>query len=143
MKRSYFAKICLRIVGQEYLESFEISVVGGWTDHCTDRGRKEVLQRVKEGRNILHTVQRRKGKWTGHILRWKCLLKHFIEGTMEGMGKRGRRRKQLLDDLKETRRYWKLRESTRSPSAENVLWKWVWTSRKTDCVIMMISRKTP
>jgi hypothetical protein len=27
-------------------------------------------------------------------------------------GRRGRRRKQLLDDLKEKRRYWKLKEET-------------------------------
>jgi len=90
-------------------------------DYWTDSGRKEVLQRVKEWRIILlHTIQRRKGKCTDHIVRWKYHLKHIIEGT----GRRGRRRKKLLDGLKETRRYWKLRESTRSPSAENVLWKW-------------------
>jgi len=30
---------------------------------------KEVLLRVKEERNILHTVIGGKAKWTGHILR--------------------------------------------------------------------------
>jgi len=39
--------------------------------------------------------------WIGHILRRNCLLKHVFEGTMEGrievIGRRGRRRKQLLD----------------------------------------------
>jgi hypothetical protein len=43
-----------------------------------------------------------------------CLLTHVIEGKLEGRievtGRRGRRRKQLLDDLKEMRRYWKLKE---------------------------------
>jgi hypothetical protein len=47
-------------------------------------------------------------------LRRNCLLKHVIEGTLEGRiemtGRRGRRRKQLLDDLKEKRRYWQLKE---------------------------------
>jgi hypothetical protein len=42
-----------------------------------------------------------------------CLLKHVVEGTIEGrievMGRRGRRRKQLLDDLRETRAYYKLK----------------------------------
>jgi hypothetical protein len=33
-----------------------------------------------------------------------------LEGRIEMTGRRGRRRKQLLDDLKEKRRYWKLRE---------------------------------
>jgi hypothetical protein len=48
--------------------------------------------------------------WIGHILRRNCLLKHVFEGKLEGRiemtGRRGRRRKQLLDDLKEKRRYW-------------------------------------
>jgi hypothetical protein len=75
---------------------------------------KQVLHRVKEDRNIVHTIKRRKANWIGHILRRNCLLKHVIEGKLEGRiemtGRRGRRRKQLLDDLKEKRRYWKLKE---------------------------------
>jgi hypothetical protein len=48
-------------------------------DHLDDRVRnEEVLQRVKEERNILHTVNRRKGNGIGHILRRNCLLKHVI-----------------------------------------------------------------
>jgi hypothetical protein len=42
------------------------------------------------------------------------LLKHVIEGEVEERievtGRRGRRRKQLLDALKETRGHWKLKE---------------------------------
>jgi hypothetical protein len=72
------------------------------------------LHRVKEERNIVHTIKRRKANWIGHILRRNCLLKHVIEGKLEGRiemtGRRGMRLKQLLDDLKETRRYWKLKE---------------------------------
>jgi hypothetical protein len=74
----------------------------------TVRVRNEVLHRVKEERNILHTIRRRKANWIGHILRRNCLLKHVIEGKLEGrteiMRKRGRRHKQLLDDLNEKRR---------------------------------------
>jgi hypothetical protein len=33
-----------------------------------------------------------------------------LEGRIEMMGRRGRRCKQLLDDLKEKRIYWKLQE---------------------------------
>jgi hypothetical protein len=33
-----------------------------------------------------------------------------LEGRIEITGRRGRMRKQLLDDLKEKRRYWKLKE---------------------------------
>jgi hypothetical protein len=72
------------------------------------------VQRVREESNILHTVNRRKANWVGHILRRKCLLKHFIEGEIEGRievkGRRGRRRQELLDELKEMRGYWKLKE---------------------------------
>jgi hypothetical protein len=43
-----------------------------------------------------------------------CLLKHGIEKKIEGRidvtGRRGRRRKQLSDDLKETGAYWKFKE---------------------------------
>jgi hypothetical protein len=47
-----------------------------WTDRVRN---EEVLHRVKEKRNILHTITRRKANWIGHILRRNCLLKHVIE----------------------------------------------------------------
>jgi hypothetical protein len=50
----------------------------------TDRVRNEVLHTVKEERNILYTIKRRKANWIGHILRRNCLLKHVIEGKREG-----------------------------------------------------------
>jgi hypothetical protein len=72
-----------------------------WTDRVRN---EEVLHRVKQERNILRTIKRRKANWIGHILRRNCLLKHIIEGQIEGRiqvtGKRGRRRKQLLDGRK-------------------------------------------
>jgi hypothetical protein len=40
--------------------------------------------RVKEDRNILLSIKRRKTNWIGHILRRNCLLKHVIEGKLEG-----------------------------------------------------------
>jgi hypothetical protein len=47
-------------------------------------------------------------------LRRNYLLKHVTEGKiqeeMEVTGKQGRRHKQLLDGLKEMRKYWKLEE---------------------------------
>jgi hypothetical protein len=52
-----------------------------------------------------------------------CLLKHAIEGKLEGRIEmtriRGRRHKQLLDDLKEMRRYWKLKEE----ALDRTLWR--------------------
>jgi hypothetical protein len=66
-----------------------------------------VLKRVKEERNILHSIKRRKANWIGHILRRNCLLRHVIEGKIKGRtevtGRQERRSKQILDDLQETR----------------------------------------
>jgi len=70
----------------------------------TERVRNEVvLLSVMEERNIQHTIKRGKANWIGHILRRNCLLKHSIKGKIEGRiettGRRGRRRKKLLDGL--------------------------------------------
>jgi hypothetical protein len=74
----------------------------------------EVLYKVKEERNILRTIKTRKATWIGHILLKNCLLKHIIEGKVEGRievtVRRGRRHKQLPDILKERRGYRKLKE---------------------------------
>jgi hypothetical protein len=98
---------------------------------------EDVLHRVKEERNILHTIKRRNANWIGHILHRNCLLKHVIEGKLEGRiemtGRRGRRRKQLLDDLTEKRRYWNLKEEALDRyHMDNSLWKRLRTCRKTD-----------
>jgi hypothetical protein len=56
----------------------------------------------------------RKANWMGHVLRTNCLLNHVVEGRIEGgievTQRRGRRRKQLLDDFKGKRGYCKLKE---------------------------------
>ena len=46
-----------------------------WTEHV----RNEVLYvlRVKEQRNILHEISKRKANWIGHILRRNCVLTGF------------------------------------------------------------------
>jgi hypothetical protein len=81
-----------------------------WTEHVRN---EEVLLRVKEQRNILHEIRKWKANWIGHILRRNCLLKRVIEGKIKGWievtGRRRKRRK-LLDDLKERRGYSHLKE---------------------------------
>ena len=74
-----------------------------WTD-CVRN--EEVLHRVKEERNILHAVKRRNTKSIGNILPKNC----FIQAMIEVTERRGRKRKQPLDYLKETRGSWKLKE---------------------------------
>jgi len=50
----------------------------------------------------------------GHVRRRNFLLKHVTEGKVEGWievtGRRGRRRKELLYNIKEKRGYWKLKK---------------------------------
>jgi hypothetical protein len=102
-----------------------------------DRRRYEVglWHRVKEERNILHTIKRRKANWIGHVLRRNCLLKRVIDIKIEGMvqvtGWRERKRKQLLDNRKETMGCWKFKEEALDHSVENSLRKRLWTRRKT------------
>jgi hypothetical protein len=99
----------------------------------------EVLQRVKEERNILNTIKRRKADWMDRVLRWNCLLKHIIEAKLEATGRRGRTRKKLLNVITETRIYWKLKEvalhftrwRTRFgggcvPVITEITWWWLW-----------------
>ena len=82
-----------------------------WTDHVSN---EEVLLRVNEQRNILHEIRKRKVNWIGHILRRNCLLQQIIEGKVKGQievtRRQGRRRKKLLDDLKDRRGYCQLKE---------------------------------
>jgi hypothetical protein len=54
-----------------------------WTDGVRN-GEVLFVRRVKEERNNLHKIQRRKANWIGHMLLTNCLLKHVIEGQIEG-----------------------------------------------------------
>jgi hypothetical protein len=47
---------------------------------------EEVLLRVKEQRNILREIRKRKADWIGHILHRNCLLQRFIKGKVKGGG---------------------------------------------------------
>ena len=91
-----------------------------WTDHVRN---EDVLLRVKEQRNILHEIRKRKANWTGHILHRNCLLQRVTEGkTQEGIevtGRQGRRRRKLLDDLKERRGYCHLKEE----ALDRTIWR--------------------
>ena len=59
----------------------------------------------------------------GHILRRNCLLKQVIEGKIKGemevTRRRGRRRKNLLDDLKDRRGYSHLKEE----ALDRTMWR--------------------
>jgi hypothetical protein len=100
------------------LESFEMwcwrRMEISWIDRVRN---EEVLLRVKEQRDILREMGKRKANWIGHILCRNFLLRQVIEGKVKGgiemTGRRGKRHRKLLDDLK---------ESFRSHYAESSLW---------------------
>ena len=82
-----------------------------------------MLLRVSEQRNILREIRKRKANWIGHILRGNCLLKQVIEGKIKGdmdvTRRRGRRRKKLLDNLKDRRGYSHLKEE----ALDRTMWR--------------------
>jgi hypothetical protein len=110
---------------QKHLESFEIwcwrrMEMISWTDHVRN---KDVLLRVKEQRNILHEIRKRKANWIGNILCRNCLLQRVtggkIQGGIEVTEKEGRRRRKLLDDLKERRGYSHFKEE----ALDRTMWR--------------------
>jgi hypothetical protein len=58
-----------------------------------------------------------------HILRRNCILQRFIEGKIQGRievtGRQGRRRRKLLDDLKERRGHSHLKEE----ALDRTMWR--------------------
>jgi len=52
-----------------------------WTYHVRNA---EVLLRVKEQRNILHEIRKRKDNWIGHILHRNGFLQWVIERKIKG-----------------------------------------------------------
>jgi hypothetical protein len=63
-----------------------------------------------------------KANWIGHSLRRNCLLKQVIEGKIKGqieVTRQGRRRKKLLDDLKDRKGYCELKEE----ALDHIMWR--------------------
>ena len=61
-------------------------------------------------RTLINNILRRKANWISHILRRNCLHNDVIEGQMSEVKGAGRRKTQPLDDLRNKRRYWELKE---------------------------------
>jgi hypothetical protein len=68
-----------------------------WSEKVTN---EQVLERIGEKGTLLNNILRRKINWFGHILRRNCLLRDTIGGQMTEIKGVGRRRKQVLDDLR-------------------------------------------
>ena len=87
---------------------------------------EEVLLRVKGQRNILHEIRKWKANWIVHGLFTFCaetalyngLLKERYKGDRSDR-KKGRRRRKLLDDFKESRGYSHLKEE----AVDRTMWR--------------------
>jgi len=88
---------------------------------------EEVLLRVNEQRNILYEIRKRKDSWIGHILRRNYLLQRVIEGKIKGQTevtrRRGRRRRKLLDDLKERWGYSNAYPNLKEEALDRPVWR--------------------
>jgi hypothetical protein len=84
---------------------------------------EEVLLTVKEQRNILHEIRKRKANWIGHILRRNYVLQRVIEEKIqwgiEVTERQEIRRRKLLDDLKERRGYSHLKKE----ALDRIMWR--------------------
>ena len=84
--------------------------------------KKCYLESMKQ-RKILHEIRKRKANWIGHILRRNCFLKQVMEGKIKGemevTRRRGRRRKKLLDDLRDRKGYSDLKEE----ALDRTMWR--------------------
>jgi hypothetical protein len=65
---------------------------------------EDVLHRVKQKKNIVHNMKRRKPNWI-YIFCVETASKHVSEDTGGGRRRGGRRRKVQPDDLKDRKRY--------------------------------------
>jgi len=115
---------CITQADKERLEALEMWIWRrklkiSWVDKVSNA---EVLHKVQENKSILGTVQHRKFRWIGHILRHDSLLRDIIEGRMKEKFTRGRKRLQMLSDVisksyevlkreVEDRSWWKKRAS--------------------------------
>jgi len=66
-----------------------------WTLKFTN---EEVRKRIDEEKSILRTIQKRKHKWLGHVLRHDGILPRILEVKKVGKRQRGLRRILMIDD---------------------------------------------
>jgi hypothetical protein len=91
-----------------------------WTDYLRN---EEVLLRIKEQRNILHGINKRKANLIFSHFALKLLYTRSYwrkdKGGIEVTGRQGRRRRKVLDELKERRGYYHLKEE----ALDRTMWR--------------------
>lgn len=88
---------------REILEAFEMWCWRrmeriSWTEKITNI---EVLRRIQEKRILLTTIENRRGKMVGHLIRHDSFIKTIMEGKIEGKRGRGRPRISYMSQIKE------------------------------------------
>ncbi|KAI5644882.1 reverse transcriptase (RNA-dependent DNA polymerase) domain-containing protein [Phthorimaea operculella] len=78
-----------RIIYQLYKEQETIIEIG------------DEKRRVNEKRALLRTIENRRGKMIGHLIRHDHFLKNIVEGKVEGRRRRGRPRRNYFEQIKE------------------------------------------
>ncbi|KAJ4433233.1 hypothetical protein ANN_15491 [Periplaneta americana] len=76
---------------------------------------------------MLKVIRKRKRNWLDQWLRINCLLKDALEGMMNGRRVRGRRRHQMIDDIKIYGSY----AETRRKAENRKDWRMLGMQRKT------------
>ena len=84
----------------------------------------------QETRHILHTIKWSKANWIGHILRRKCLLKHYSRKDTVGDRNDGKTRTHW--QLLQGKGHWKLKQKKLDCSVENSFCKRLWICRVMD-----------
>jgi hypothetical protein len=82
-----------------------------------------ILRRTAYAKFLPVVHYKRKANWIGHILHGNRLLQQVSEGKIKGgievTGRQGRRRRKVLDDLKERRGYSHLKEE----ALDCIIWR--------------------
>jgi hypothetical protein len=87
------------------LERFETKKI-----KLSEKVTNKVLEFIGEKRTLIHNIPCKKVNWIGLILRINCFLNDSTEGQMTEVKGVGRRKTQSLEDLRNRRRYWELKE---------------------------------
>ena len=104
----------LRKVGQKNAGSFEMSFWRSMEISWTDQVRNEVVLQSTRGEGYRAQSKKKEGQLDWLHIAQELSSEYVIEGQTERRkeetGRRGRRWKQLLDDIKEATGCWKLNE---------------------------------
>ena len=69
-----------------------------WTEKASN---EEILERTIKSIKLLNTIKKRQITLFGHVIRKNKLENLVVTGKIEGKGRKGRKRKQIVDQIKE------------------------------------------